>query len=51
MAGFFKSLIAKFSKPDFDWDELEAALIGGDLGPKLAMKIVDELRDHAFVGG
>ncbi|MBL9143111.1 MAG: signal recognition particle-docking protein FtsY [Verrucomicrobiaceae bacterium] len=46
MAGFFKSLIAKFSKPDFDWDELEAALIGGDLGPKLAMQIVDELRDQ-----
>jgi len=46
MAGFFKSLIAKFSKPDVDWDELEAALIGGDLGPKLAMQIVDELRDQ-----
>ncbi|MDB6138866.1 MAG: Fused signal recognition particle receptor [Verrucomicrobiaceae bacterium] len=44
MAGFFKSLIAKFSKPDFDWDELEASLIGGDLGPRLAMQIVDELR-------
>ena len=44
MAGFFKSLIAKFSKPDFDWDELEAALVGGDLGPKLAMQIVDELK-------
>jgi len=44
MAGFFKSLISKFSKPDFDWDELEASLIGGDLGPKLAMQIVDELR-------
>ena len=27
MAGFFKSLISKFSgKPDIDWDELEAAL-------------------------
>jgi fused signal recognition particle receptor len=46
MAGFFKSLIAKFSKPDFDWDELEAALITGDLGPKLAIQIVDELRDQ-----
>ena len=46
MAGFFKSLIAKFSKPDFDWDELEAALIGGDLGPKLAMQIVEELREQ-----
>lgn len=46
MAGFFKSLIAKFSKPDFDWDELEATLITGDLGPKLAMQIVDELRNQ-----
>ncbi|MDB6120864.1 MAG: Fused signal recognition particle receptor [Verrucomicrobiaceae bacterium] len=44
MAGFFKSLITKFSKPDFDWDELEGALISGDLGPKLAMQIVDELK-------
>ena len=46
MAGFFKSLIAKFSKPDIDWDELEAALVGGDLGPKLAMQIVDELKEQ-----
>ena len=46
MAGFFKSLITKFSKPNFDWDELEASLIAGDLGPKLAIKIVDELRDQ-----
>jgi fused signal recognition particle receptor len=46
MAGFFKSLLSKFSKPDFDWDELEATLITGDLGPKLAMQIVDDLRDQ-----
>jgi fused signal recognition particle receptor len=46
MAGFFKSLFARFSKPDFDWDELEATLIAGDLGPRLAMQIVDELRDQ-----
>jgi fused signal recognition particle receptor len=47
MAGFFKNLIAKFSgKPDVDWDELEAALIAGDLGPRLAMQIVDDLRDQ-----
>ena len=46
MGGFFKSLISKFSKPDFDWDELEASLIAGDLGPKLAMQIVDDLRDQ-----
>ena len=46
MAGFLKSLISKFSKPDFDWDELEAALISGDLGPKIAMQIVADLRDQ-----
>jgi fused signal recognition particle receptor len=44
MAGFFKSLLARFSKPDFDWDDLEASLIAGDLGPKLAMQIVADLR-------
>ena len=45
MAGFFKNLIAKFSgKPDVDWDELEAALIAGDLGPRMAMQIVEDLR-------
>ena len=45
MAGFFKSLISKFSgKPDIDWDELEAALIAGDLGPRLAMQIMDDLK-------
>lgn len=43
MAGFFKSLIQRFTKPDIDWDDLEAALIAGDLGPKLAMQIVDDL--------
>lgn len=46
MGGFFNSLISKFSKPDFDWDELEACLIAGDLGPKLAVKIVEDLRDQ-----
>lgn len=44
MAGFFKSLLNRFTKPNFDWDELEAALIGGDLGPRLTMEIVDELQ-------
>ncbi len=45
MAGFFKSLISKFSgKPDIDWDEFEAALIAGDLGPRLAMQIMDDLK-------
>lgn len=44
MAGFFKSLIQRFTKPDIDWDELEAALIAGDLGPKLSLQIVDDLK-------
>jgi fused signal recognition particle receptor len=44
VAGFFKKLIQRFTKPDIDWDDLEAQLIAGDLGAKLAMKIVDELR-------
>jgi fused signal recognition particle receptor len=44
MAGFFKSLLARFSKPDFDWDDLEASLIAGDLGPRLALQIVSDLR-------
>jgi len=46
MAGFFKSLFARFSKPDFDWDELEASLIAGDLGPRIALKIVEDLKDQ-----
>jgi len=46
MAGFFTKLIQRFTKPDIDWDDLEAQLIAGDLGAKLAMKIVEELRDQ-----
>ena len=45
MAGFFKKLIQRFTKPDIDWDDLEAQLITGDLGAKLSMEIVEELRD------
>lgn len=44
MAGFLKSIVTRFSKPDIDWDELEAALIAGDLGPRMAMQIVDDLK-------
>ncbi|MEI6537515.1 MAG: signal recognition particle-docking protein FtsY [Verrucomicrobiaceae bacterium] len=44
MAGFFKKLIQRFTKPDIDWDDLEAQLISGDLGARLAMSIVDELK-------
>jgi fused signal recognition particle receptor len=45
VAGFFKKLIQRFTKPDIDWDDLEAQLITGDLGAKLSMEIVEELRD------
>ncbi len=45
MAGFFKSLINRFTKPEIDWDDLEASLIAGDLGPKLSQKIVEELQE------
>jgi len=44
MAGFFKSLLQRFTKPDIDWDELEASLISGDLGPRLAVQIVNDLK-------
>lgn len=45
MAGFFSSLYNKISnKAEVDWDELEAELVAADLGPRLAMEIVDELQ-------
>jgi len=44
MAGFFKSLLQRFTKPDIDWDDLEAALIAGDLGPRLSLQIVEDLQ-------
>ncbi|WP_009962129.1 signal recognition particle-docking protein FtsY [Verrucomicrobium spinosum] len=47
MAGFFKKLIQRFTKADIDWDDLEAQLIAGDLGAKLSMQIVDDLKDQA----
>lgn len=44
MAGFFSSLYNKISnKAEVDWDELEADLITADLGPKLSMRIIDDL--------
>jgi fused signal recognition particle receptor len=46
MAGFFKSLLNKFIKREIDWDELEASLIAGDLGPKLVERIVTEVRER-----
>ena len=45
MAGFFKNLFNKVTnRAEIDWDELEADLIAADLGPRLTMSIVDELR-------
>jgi fused signal recognition particle receptor len=44
VAGFFKKLFQRFTKPDIDWDDLEAQLIAGDLGARLAMKIVEDLQ-------
>lgn len=46
MAGFFKSLLQRFTKPDIDWDELEASLIAGDLGPRLALQIIADLKSQ-----
>jgi fused signal recognition particle receptor len=45
MAGFFKSLLHKLTnRAEIDWDELEADLVGADLGVRLALEIVEELR-------
>jgi len=46
MAGFFKTLLQRFTKPDIDWDDLEASLIAGDLGPRLALQIVEDLKSR-----
>lgn len=46
MAGFFKSLFNKVTnRAEIDWDELEADLIGSDLGLRLTTAIIDELQD------
>lgn len=45
MAGFFKKLFNKVTnKAEIDWDDLEADLISGDLGVRLALEIVDDLK-------
>ena len=45
MAGFFKKLLNKVSnRAEIDWDELEADLIGADLGARTAMSIIDDLQ-------
>ncbi len=46
MAGFFKSLFNKVTnRAEIDWDDLEADLIGADLGIRLSTEIIDELKD------
>jgi fused signal recognition particle receptor len=46
MAGFFKSLLTKFtSRSEVDWDELEADLISSDLGISLTTSIITELQN------
>lgn len=46
MAGFFKNIVNKLQrKPEVDWDELEADLVRADLGIRLSMDIMDELKD------
>jgi fused signal recognition particle receptor len=46
MAGFFKKLFNKVTKyEEVDWDQLEADLIGADLGAHTTMEIVDELKE------
>lgn len=45
MAGLFKGLYNKLAnKAEIDWDELEGDLISADLGVKLSLEIVDDLR-------
>lgn len=45
MAGFFKNLYNKVAnKAEIDWDELEADLIASDLGVRLSMEIIEQLR-------
>lgn len=46
MAGFFKSLFNKLSdRAEIDWDDLEADLIGADLGVRLSNEIIDDLKE------
>ncbi|MDZ4289791.1 MAG: signal recognition particle-docking protein FtsY [Prosthecobacter sp.] len=51
MAGFFKSLLTRFTQTEIDWDDLEASLIAGDLGPKLAEQIVAEVKERGGKNG
>ena len=44
MAGFFRKLLDVFKRKKLDFDELEEALIAGDLGVKMTMQIIAQLR-------
>jgi fused signal recognition particle receptor len=45
MAGLFKGLFNKLTdRAEIDWDELEGDLIAADLGVKLTMEILDDLK-------
>ena len=45
MAGLFKGLFNKLAnRAEIDWDDLEADLISADLGVKLSLEIVEDLR-------
>lgn len=44
--GFFSKIFDRFRRREkVDWDELEEMLISSDIGVKLGMKILDELKD------
>jgi fused signal recognition particle receptor len=46
MAGFFKKLLNKVTNTaEIDWNELEADLIGADLGARTTMAIIDDLQN------
>ncbi len=49
MAGFFSRIFDKFSRRKIDWDELEADLVSSDIGIRLALSLVDGLRDRSDV--
>ncbi len=43
--GLFDSILKRFGNKEIDWDDLEAMLIGADLGAPLAVQIIDVLQD------
>ncbi len=44
MAGFFRKLLSKFTREKIDWDELEHALVSGDVGIRMTTTIIDRLQ-------